>query len=437
MALLVAATLGITSLAFYQFVQKPRVALVVSIFATQIAGITAAIAALPPAERDRFLSSLETLSQGGIALDDPAGWVIEAPEPVLVQMFLEQLSRQLPGQKIAFTPAPDSQLWIEIVIPGEDVRWLRMSLKRYIMLPAGVIVASILALMALVLGGTQWLLGSFGKRLRPLAAAIDSLGHVSRPPTDAGAPPPGRNDMGAELLSKFNDMSQRLAQAEAERTLMLAGVSHDLRSILTRLRLGLVLIDEGEVHSRPLIVHIHEMNRLIDQFLDFAQSPESTGEVLMDLSEVVSTVVAEFESEGLAISYTADPAPMTRLCPLAVRRLLNNLIDNALRHAGGTVEVRTDLADGFVRLQVLDRGPGVGQPELGRLLQPFFRTDDARARCSGSGLGLAIAQRIAVSHGGFLRVSLRDGGGLCVAAGFPVCALPVTGPQAGLRLRAL
>jgi two-component system osmolarity sensor histidine kinase EnvZ len=202
---------------------------------------------------------------------------------------------------------------------------------------------------------------------------------------------------------------------------MLAGVSHDLRSILTRLRLGIAL-DASEERSTALIRHVDEMNRLIGQFLDYAKPLQESDATTMDLNEVVGTVVAEFEAEGVSVNYTVDALPLARLQPLAVRRLLANLMDNALRHAGGEVEVRTSCANGFVHVQVLDRGPGVSPAELGQLTQPFFRTPAARARVSGSGLGLAIAHRIVEAHGGFLRMALRAGGGLRVDVGFPVVA---------------
>lgn len=420
----VSSALGAASLAFYHFVQKPRVDMIASVFATQISGINAAVGAMSPGQRDHFLGSLDIISEGGVTLDDPTGWKVEVPQPTLVRLFLENLSRRLPHQEIAFTPAPLPQLWVEVPIAHESSRWLRMPLSRYLGLPTGVVIASVMGLFMLVLGGTLWLLWRFRKRLRRLSDAIDSMASApsSSPVATLGTSQPVDRltaDAIAELTAKFNEMTVRLARADNDRTLMLAGVSHDLRSILTRLRLGIAL-DASEGRSPTLIRHVDEMNRLIGQFLDYAKPAQEADVTTMDLNEVVGTVVAEFEAEDVSVTYTAGALPAARLQPLAVRRLLANLIDNALRHAGGDVEVRTCVHEGFVRLQVLDRGPGVSPAELGQLTQPFFRTPLARARGSGSGLGLAIAHRIVEAHGGFLQMALRERGGLRVEAGFPV-----------------
>lgn len=420
---LISSALGVASLSFYQFVQKPRVDMIASVFATQIGGITAAVKAMNPAQREDFLRSLDTFSDGGLTLDDPADWEIESPQPTLVRLFLENLGRRLPHQQIAFTPAPLPQLWVEVPFADAPSRWLRMPLSRYLELPTGVVVAAVMWLFMLVLVGTLWLLWRFRRRLRRLSEAIDSMGVASMSPLGRSpllAPVSDRltADAIAELTAKFNDMTGRLERADQDRTLMLAGVSHDLRSILTRLRLGIAL-DASDGRSAALIRHVDEMNRLIGQFLDYAKPPQESDVTMMDLNEVAGTVVAEFEAEGVAVLYTEGSLPLARLQPLAVRRLLTNLVDNALRHAGGEVEVRTVFAGGFVHLQVLDRGPGVSPSELSQLTQPFFRTPAARARVSGSGLGLAIAHRIVEAHGGFLCMALRTGGGLRVEAGFP------------------
>ena len=114
-----------------------------------------------------------------------------------------------------------------------------------------------------------------------------------------------------------------------------------------------------------------------------------------------------------------EPVPSLRLRPLAIRRLISNLLDNAFLHAGGEVALRVVPADGGAGVEVLDRGPGIPAEEVERLKQPFTRLETARSGTGGSGLGLAIVDRIARMHGGRFDLAARDGGGLVARVVFP------------------
>ncbi|MES2191262.1 MAG: ATP-binding protein [Pseudomonadota bacterium] len=417
--LVISMSMGIVLTGFYHFVQKPRTEVLTDFFSVQISTIELAISILPPAERSGYLQRLETLSDGKIRLFEQGHQETASTEPYLVQEFLKNLRQKSPRQKIKFMTNPHPQLWVEIKSPGEAPTVLTMFLADDLRVPAGLIIANVLVALALAFAGSLLLLRHTRKELGPLAKAIDSFGDGAPFSTGLLAESTGAHGISEEFLTKFSDMSKRLAQANVERQLLLAHLSHDLRSILTRLRLAMVMLVNNPKAMQKLTAHIHEMNRLIGQILDFGQPEEPKDGMEIHLSEVVNTVIADFELQGATIHYLAAPTPASVLRPLAVRRLLGNLIDNALRHAGPTVELRTYFTDGFVRVQVLDRGPGVRPEELVQLTQPYFRTPDARTRCRGSGLGLAIAERIAISHGGFLRVGLRKGGGMCIEAGFP------------------
>jgi two-component system osmolarity sensor histidine kinase EnvZ len=137
--------------------------------------------------------------------------------------------------------------------------------------------------------------------------------------------------------------------------------------------------------------------------------PVSGGE--LDLNELVHNVVDRYARQGKQVSARTTPVPVLDLQPLAIQRLLTNLIDNALRHGGEEVEVETSSTAGRARLSVLDRGPGIPPAEAERMLQPFTRLNEARST-PGSGLGLAIVDRIAKMHGGTVQLLARRGGGL-------------------------
>jgi two-component system osmolarity sensor histidine kinase EnvZ len=139
----------------------------------------------------------------------------------------------------------------------------------------------------------------------------------------------------------------------------------------------------------------------------------------VDLEELVHSVVERYQQQGKPVCARLAGVPQLHMKVLAIRRLLTNLIDNALRHGGTEVEVQTAVSGGWVRLSILDRGPGIPSADTARMLQPFTRLNEARST-SGSGLGLAIVDRIAKLHGGRVSLLARAGGGLEARIEFPV-----------------
>ncbi|MCP3968891.1 MAG: two-component sensor histidine kinase [Rhodobacteraceae bacterium] len=201
----------------------------------------------------------------------------------------------------------------------------------------------------------------------------------------------------------FLDMRARTLRQIEQRTMMLSGVSHDMRTPLTRLRLGLGLLEDGP-ETKALVRDVADMERLLDEFLAFARDDS-----LDDPEEVDPAVLVA----DLAVKFARADQPV-RLCgvtgegravlrPLAVARALENLIGNAVRH-GTACELRLAISDRDVRISVEDDGPGIPEADRDEALKPFVRLDPARNqdRGSGVGLGLAIASDIARRHGGAL-----------------------------------
>lgn len=211
----------------------------------------------------------------------------------------------------------------------------------------------------------------------------------------------------------FLDMRARLERQMEQRTLMLSGVSHDLRTPLTRMKLGLSMLDDAD--GKALVADVDEMERLIDAFLDFAR-----GDALEEVSEVdpaalVRAAVEDARRMGRAVDLGAVEGQGTvKLRATAVRRALDNLIGNAVRY-GNRAVVSMHLGDRALRLRVEDDGPGIPKDLREKAVQPFQRLEPGRNqnRGSGVGLGLAIAFDIARSHGGTLRLDeSADLGGL-------------------------
>ncbi len=203
--------------------------------------------------------------------------------------------------------------------------------------------------------------------------------------------------------SAFLDMRARIERQIEQRTMMLSGVSHDMRTPLTRLKLGLSMLDDA-AEAAPLLRDVADMERLLDAFLDFAREDALDDPVDCDPAELVREAVARFGDGGGAVRLVAEAGRgRAKLRPMAVQRALENLIGNALRY-GAVCEVRLALTDRSVRITVEDDGPGIPEDLRGEALKPFARLDAARNqdRGSGVGLGLAIAQDIARRHGGSL-----------------------------------
>ncbi len=211
----------------------------------------------------------------------------------------------------------------------------------------------------------------------------------------------------------FLDMRARIERQIEQRTLMLSGVSHDLRTPLTRMKLGLSMLPEDE-DTAALIADVDEMQRLVDEFLSFARGDAMEGSEPTDPLELAQTAVDQALRMGHPVRLVAGQGEgLAVMRPQAVLRALENLIGNAVRF-GTKVEVSVLVEAGTVRFVVEDDGPGIPKDQREEALRPFTRLDGARDpnRGGGVGLGLSIAVDIARSHGGALRLGEAGMGGL-------------------------
>ncbi len=242
-------------------------------------------------------------------------------------------------------------------------------------------------------------------QLRPiarLARAAEAFGRGERLPYR----PRGALEVRAAGRA-FLEMRARIERQIEQRMLMLSGVSHDLRTPLTRLRLGLAFLPEDE-ETRALLADVAQMERMVDEFLAFVRGDATEGEETVDLGALVAEAVADARRGGGTVDLrpASGPGRPVHLRPQAVRRALDNLVGNALRH-GQRVEVGLIWRDDSLCLTVEDDGPGIPEEARDEAVRPFARLGAARDpnRGGGVGLGLAIATDIALSHGGSLRLS--------------------------------
>ncbi|TDE38492.1 ATP-binding protein [Antarcticimicrobium sediminis] len=249
-------------------------------------------------------------------------------------------------------------------------------------------------------------------QLRPITRLADAAQAFGR-----GRAEPYRPGGAMEVRaagSAFLDMRARIERQIEQRTLMLSGVSHDLRTPLTRLKLGLSMLDDEE-EAAPLLRDVDDMQRLLDTFLEFSRGAAAGEAEPTDPLALVRGIVADAQRADKPVQLgMLKGAGEVLLKPLSIRRAVENLIDNAVRY-GSQAVVSVTLSDKALLIQVEDDGPGIPPEQREEALIPFARLDPARNqnRGSGVGLGLAIAKDVARAHGGALRLGESEAlGGL-------------------------
>lgn len=227
----------------------------------------------------------------------------------------------------------------------------------------------------------------------------------------------------AEVYHAFNQMTDNIEQSNRERELMLAGISHDLRTPLTRMRLALALLGEESELARDMVHDIEDMDAILEQFLAFIRDGRDEASQVCDLSALVREVVQPYHQQGYDIGLQLQGGITAPLRRLSFKRMLVNLIENAIRYGGSrmhiTLVVDHQDSSGQAVLTVRDTGPGIASSDLSGIFNPFIRGDQARGG-QGAGLGLAIVERIIRLHAGHIELRNHPAGGLEVQVSLPL-----------------
>ena len=353
--------------------------------------------------------------------------VAPLPERALfLQMVSAEVRRQLGGDtRISVDRDGEAGFWVSFRIEGDDEYWVMLPRERVERSLSQEWLGWGAAVLLLALAGAYLIMFRVARPLKALAAAARDIGQGRQPPQLAETGPGEIR----RVTHAFNQMSSELARLDEDRALILAGISHDLRTPLTRLRLAAEMSPDDAMRE-GISADIEEIDKIIRQFLDFARSTEGEPPEPTDLNSVLAHIAEPLMRRGARIELHLAELPALMLRPLALLRLAANLINNALRHGGGTapVEVQTRREGGAISLEVMDRGPGIPPEEAERLKQPFTRLETARTGAASAGLGLAIVERVARGHGGRFDLLPREGGGLVARVTLP--ALPATLQQA-------
>ena len=415
-----------------QMIFQPRVALVADGVARNVAALRAGLQALPPAQRAEFV---DAFNQQAVAATPPVALQSAARRALLSPMerqFVQAVSRRLGADDAATqTPQPlwrrDSTgvLSLRVVhegAEGAESYWLNLPSVFPTREFTGAWLVATLASMLLALLGAWWLQRHIN---RPLVQVVGAAQQLAQGQSPATLPDDGPEEI-ATVARSFNQMAQSLATADHERALMLAGVSHDLRTPLTKLRLGVEIA--GPQVDAPLAASmarsIDEMDGIVGQFLQFARSGDAEAPTTASLNDLAQAVAEAQADHGRALVLELGALPHVPVRPQALRRALDNLVENAWRHGAPPVVLRTGADATQVWLEVQDQGPGITAEEIDRMRQPFARGGGtARAGAPGAGLGLAIAERVARAQGGALELHSAPGQGLRARL-----VLPLAGP---------
>ncbi len=272
--------------------------------------------------------------------------------------------------------------------------------------------------LLLSLGGGYLLAARINRPLNLLVNAADRLRNGERPEK---LPEDSVTEL-REVSSTFNKMAESLAELDAERTLILAGVSHDIRTPLARLRLAVEMLPDDGCASlkNGMIEDIADMDNIIHQFLDFVRGVEGEPTQMIDINTLLQSLQERQSRAGRDLSVKLAPTYFVAIRPLAMQRLLDNLVGNAYVYGRGEVSVASNITAANLVISVFDNGPGIPESHVEKLLRPFERLDTARSNAGGSGLGLAIADRIAKLHNGKLELLNRPQGGLEARLSLPI-----------------
>ncbi|TVL32648.1 two-component system sensor histidine kinase EnvZ [Shewanella algae] len=298
------------------------------------------------------------------------------------------------------------QIWIRP--PQAPSIWIKVPLNGWNENALSPLNLYLLVIGALSVAGGWWFARQQNRPLRRLQKAAIS---VSRGNFPDPLPLTGSSEL-VEVTNAFNRMSQSMKQLEQDRALLMAGISHDLRTPLTRIRLASeMMVDDDAYLQEGIVKDIEDMDAIINQFIAYIRQdqesirePEQINRLIREVAQAESNRVGEIE-------LVLAECPEVPMQSLAIKRVIGNLVENAFRYGRGWIRIASQVEKHRIGFSVEDNGPGIAENQIPKLFQPFTQGDSARGSV-GSGLGLAIIKRIIDRHQGKVILSNRPQGGL-------------------------
>jgi len=381
---------------------RPQVDRIAHVTADTVGALSLAMADKPAGQRSRLLEDINR--QGEMAIRTAADVPSDGARfPNFVErQFIRALADQLTTQEqVVWRTDLDSRLWILLRLGGEDY-WVSIYPPNMRGAFTSLMLAFVTAFIVAAVVGLA-LQRRLDQPLRRLAQAVDDFApETVQEPLDTSGPPEV-----AAVATALNRMAERLADQEAERALMLGGVSHDLRTPLTRLRLALEMMRGHDTDlERSALRQVDRIEAMLSQFLDLARGFEAEPFQTCPIGPLLAEIASDCGPDQIELEVSEDLQACVR--PQALGRAVANLVGNAQRHGKAPVSIRAQARGGRLVIAVCDGGPGLDPAQAAALVRPFARGDSARGG-DGTGLGLAIVERIAKAHAGSLCFARKDG----------------------------
>jgi two-component system OmpR family sensor kinase len=386
--------------------------------AERLLAIESTLSRLPPADRE---AAAHTLSGGALEVHYSSVPLAVAPvvlEGLPSELHTELVKRVNSARKekvIVGAPAEGSGKRTDphltfVSMKLADGGWVSTNIA-LLEGPHSSIRAILVSTGFMALGVLGIALGMAGSVTRPIRKCAEEAQRVYVAREPQPLPVEGPKEV-RELATAFNEMQQRVKKLVDERTLVLAAVSHDLKSPLARLRLRIEELESGD-WRRDLEADLDEMLQMIDSSLDYLRS-DHTGEEQqrLDIGAIIGTICDDFSDRGFTVTLERQGKAVLSGRRLALKRAFTNLIGNAIKY-GQSAKIRVVATDHSITIVIEDEGPGIPEDELGKVYAPFYRLEMSRSRdTGGSGLGLTVAKSVITGHGGSLRLANRPEGGL-------------------------
>ncbi|MGA8884160.1 MAG: ATP-binding protein [Acinetobacter sp.] len=339
-------------------------------------------------------------------------------EKVIAEFFTNQIEDKLSKElkidqaTVYFQFKPSPRIWVQT--PEMNGNWVREPLKTYANYSPELIFGWLLGVPLI---SAAIILTLVRQLNRPLKRLQDAANSYSR----SGTAPYLETNHGPqeirEVNQAFNHMIYTLDQTERDRRIMLAGISHDLRTPLTRIRLSAEMMPDDDFLKEGLIYDVEDMDAILNQFISFMRDGSDEEPQDTDINMLLQELIIQFKP--LDIRFTPQQLPVIQARSLSLKRLIGNLINNAKRYGAEPIEISAQADDEQLLISVADHGEGIPADKIADLMQPFVRGNDART-VQGSGLGLAIVKRIVDIHEGQLFIHNRAQGGLEAVISLPL-----------------
>lgn len=405
---LIVLSLAASVVIFRHVQQEPHAKQMAQLVVSVVNLTRAAVLSAAPEWRSALLAELAGAEGLRLHMADGSDVLKPLPEhPAEMRLMMEKVRESL-GSNTRFAAERNGEeaLWVSFFI-GHEEFWIALPKDRVEHSVSEVLLPWSLLVLVLALPGAYFTARQVARPLKKIAQAALQVGQGTWPQP---LPESGAQEI-VTVSRAINQMSADLAANERERALVLAGISHDLRTPLARVRIAAELSADESLRE-GLTADVEQMDSVIQQFLDYARHDENEAMLPTDLKTLVEEVAQQFSAQAKSLTLDLHDVSSIPVRPLLLKRALSNLLDNAIKHGGGEITVQLRREENNIILAVADRGTGIPSSKHETVKRPFVRLESARSNSTGSGLGLAIVERAARLNDGELILADNAAGGL-------------------------